>query len=419
MGQAMKRGVLAAILAVSIAGSAFGQDGLAPSTGPVPQSAAPPLDDSIYPAGEPSAASEYLDSSLWTGRSFYIQSDYLLYWIQGSNLPPYATSSLAGTPQSQAGVLGDPNTIVLGEGRENSTFNGGRVLLGFTDNSLRFDTVELSFFGIAGSNTLLSVNAPSGSILARPFYNTGTGMADAQLIAFPGLRNGALSADIDNLILNAELNVKPNWYHLGGFRVDCLAGFRYFQFNESLSTQESLVSTADNSPVAQGTSVAIAEQFDSENYFAAGQVGMSTELRRGIFSLEFFSKIALGAMYMNYGVSGATTVTVPGEPPVSQVGGIYANETNIGRDNKTIEFGVLPELGLLFCTQITERLRLRVGYSALYVHPLVRPGDLMSNFFNPAILPPSDPTGLRRPARNFGTSDAWVQGLNFGAEYTF
>src|SRR5262249_50837045 len=57
----------------------------------------------------------------------WADAEYLLWWMKGDSLPPLITSSPAGTPQSQAGVLGAPGTAVLfgGSGVNSDLRSGG------------------------------------------------------------------------------------------------------------------------------------------------------------------------------------------------------------------------------------------------------------------------------------------------------
>src|SRR5262245_27258846 len=43
----------------------------------------------------------------------WAEAEYLLWWMKGAALPPLVTASPAGTPSTQAGVLGAPGTTVL------------------------------------------------------------------------------------------------------------------------------------------------------------------------------------------------------------------------------------------------------------------------------------------------------------------
>lgn len=413
----------------AIAGHAFAQDLPAPGAPPLAtpdQATAPaPSDgggDSMLGAGDSYVTDEdYIGGPRFMpfGRNMWLDSEYLLWSIQGSNLPSMATTSPATTPIAQAGVPGLPTTTEIFGGRDTDTFSGGRWTFTFANNLQKYDALEFTSFVMGGSQNNFNASTPPTAVLARPFYNLGTGLPDSQVIGYPGARGGDFSVNTDTLVWGAELNVKPNYADWGYGRIDWIAGLRYFQFQESLTTREQIRIGTAPSAFVPGTAITLDERFDSENYFAGLQLGIGGEIRRGIFTLSTFTKVALGAMYQNFGVQGTTSVAVPTQPVLVQPGALLANETNIGRDNKTLDFGVLPEFNLRLGAQLTARLKVHVGYTFLYVNPLVRPADLMSNFLNPSILPPSDPSGLRRSARNFGTSEAWLQGLTTGFEFLF
>ena len=53
---------------------------------------------------------------------FWVGMDYLAWSVKGDRLPPLVTTSPAGTPLAQAGVLGPPGTTVL---FGDSSVNGG------------------------------------------------------------------------------------------------------------------------------------------------------------------------------------------------------------------------------------------------------------------------------------------------------
>ena len=52
---------------------------------------------------------------------FWLRGEYLMWWTSGMDLPPLVTTSPQGTPQNQAGVLGQSGTTILFGGQ---TVNG-------------------------------------------------------------------------------------------------------------------------------------------------------------------------------------------------------------------------------------------------------------------------------------------------------
>jgi hypothetical protein len=94
-----------------------------PSDTPTPPAAPAPLVEPLPVLVEPPA----LPLPRW-----YAEAEFLQWWIQGSRLPPVITSSPIGTPPGQAGILGNPGTLVLFEDQSVSgdVHKGARVTVG-------------------------------------------------------------------------------------------------------------------------------------------------------------------------------------------------------------------------------------------------------------------------------------------------
>jgi hypothetical protein len=412
MGTAMKsRSILSLWAVLALAGSTLGQtppENAAPLT-PTPA-------DYLPPEGEVQA----LNFTPFS-RRFYVEAEGLLWWVKGPSLPPLVTTAPADTPQALAGLNGVPSTTVLYGGRTgDELFPGGRLTIGVADNMLGFDRVVLQLFGLGGTQSRFHVDSSQYDVIARPFYIPSEGTEAAQLTSYPGLSTGSVDITTQQFVFGTELNVLPNMVNYtatGGPRFDFIAGMRYLQFNEQLKSREGLEVTSG--PFVPGTRLSLNEDFDARNSFVGAQLGFLSTWTKGRLSMELLTKLALGGVYEGFRVSGNTLVAVPGQDIVNNPGAIYANETNLGRDSKQLGFGVVPELGLKLGAQITDNWRLTVGYSFLYLSSAVRPQNLISTNFNPDILPPSDPAGLKRNSRTFGESDVWLQGVNFGAEFSY
>ena len=80
----------------------------------------------------------------------WVRGDALLWWTKGAHIPALLTTSPDGTPQAQAGVLGQPGTVVLfGEQEVNDDFRaGGRISLGtWLDEADDFG-IELTYLAL-------------------------------------------------------------------------------------------------------------------------------------------------------------------------------------------------------------------------------------------------------------------------------
>ncbi|MEI8380327.1 MAG: BBP7 family outer membrane beta-barrel protein [Planctomycetota bacterium] len=119
-------------------------------------------------------------------------------------------------------------------------------------------------------------------------------------------------------------------------------------------------------------------------------------------------------------INGSTVFTSSTGTSVTQNGGLLALPTNIGSYSRD-QFSVVPEVGLNVGRQLTDNVRVYVGYTLIYWSSVVRPGDQIDPVINPTQLPtPTGPgtlVGPARPAFAFHDTDFWAQGINFGLEF--
>src|SRR5438132_8498421 len=128
------------------------------------------------------------------GRLWFI-ADYLSGWMQPAHLPPLVTTSPAGTPLTQAGVLGFPTTSVLFGGDVNSDMRFGlRFGAGYWLDSDRVFSVDVGFTVLESQAAIFSESSSGTPILARPFENPVTGTAQSLIVAFPGASSGSIFA---------------------------------------------------------------------------------------------------------------------------------------------------------------------------------------------------------------------------------
>ena len=144
-------------------------------------------------------------------------------------------------------------------------------------------------------------------------------------------------------------------------------------------------------------------------------------MRRGNLFLASTFKVALGEVHQTVDINGNTTFAVPGVTTASP-GGLLALPTNIGSYTRD-HFAVVPEVGVKVGYQVTEHLRVFVGYTFLYLSNVLRPGELIDRTVNvsqlPSILGPGTLVGAPRPALTFKDTDFWTQGVNFGLELRY
>ena len=181
----------------------------------------------------------------------WVQAEYLLWWMRGNSLPPLVTTSPAGTPRAEAGVLGEPNTQVLfgGSRVDDEARSGFRTSLGvrlghwfdvMMDSELQFDYLWLGDGQTSGD---FQANSCEYAILARPFFNADWGEQDAQLISFPDVVAGGIQIETSSDFLAAGALFRHGWLRGDRGRLEWLAGYRYLQLQEQLSAHEALSCT--------------------------------------------------------------------------------------------------------------------------------------------------------------------------------
>jgi hypothetical protein len=353
-------------------------------------------------------------------RRFWVEGDYLLWWLKGDRLPPLVTTSPDGTPRAAAGVLGAPGTTILfGDSSPDAgVHSGGRFTVGYWLDCCQTCGVEANFFFLENRGTFFQAGSPGSPILARPFFNTTTGMQDSQLVAFPGVLAGNIHVtDKTDNVLGAEALGRCNLCCSCTTRVDLLGGYRFARFDGGLRIDESLTGTGPGL-VPIGTRIDVSDDFGVRNEFHGGELGGVVEWRRDHFSVGLRATVALGVNHEEVDINGSTRISTPGQPSVVNAGGLLALPTNIGHHQRDV-FAVVPEFRVTAGYAITPHLRALIGYTFLYWSDAVRSGDQVDLSVNPTQIPPGMLSGTPRPAFSFHNSDFWAQGIHFGVELQF
>jgi len=365
----------------------------------------------------------------------WVSVDYLNWTQKGMDLPPLVTTSPLNTARSNAGVLTQGTTSVLYGDDEvlDDGFNGLRLNFGVWLDRGHTWGLGAEYFDLAeesDSFSRTSTGAVGSQILARPFFNVGTTNPgeDAELVSFPSVLRGTVSARATSDLVGAAVNLRyrtncntgceRDWM-CGGCsnvhsRADLLFGYRYLQLHESVSINEDLVSLL---PDPDDGTFAIDDTFETRNTFNGVDLGMLYNRRRGVWTLDLLAKMALGNTRQVVNISGTTLTDDVEQLPA---GGLLAQQSNIGRHERD-RFAVVPELGATLGYHITPNFKLRAGYTFIYWSNVVRSGDQIDLDVNPNFLPPAigNITSSRRPRFEFNDSDYYVQGVNLGAEYTW
>ncbi len=358
--------------------------------------------------------------------------EYLGWWQDGMNLPPLVTTSVdPNVPRAQAGVLTDPSTRILFGGGDvlDRGFDGGRLRFGVWMDRCHKLGVGAEYFQLGSETESFNGTSTGNPVLARPFFNTQTGLEDSGIVAFPGVASGTVNAEARSELVGAAFNFRhlrncdegcSKWLfcgcpeHFCG-RTEAILGYRFLQLEESVRIRENMVSTDTANP---GT-LDLLDRFDTRNQFNGFDVGWIYRRTRCFWTFDTMLRLAVGNTRQTVTINGQTTVNDPNDPPVQTLpGGLLAQTSNIGTYRQD-EFAVVPEFSMNVGYQLTDHLRMTLGYNFIYWSNVVRPGDQISPYLNPNLFPPpADPfTGAQQPAFAFDTTDYWVQGINFGGEF--
>jgi hypothetical protein len=359
----------------------------------------------------------------------WVGAEVLGWAVRGNPLPPLITTSPAGTPVTQAGVLGAPGTAVLfGDDRiDNDLRIGYRITAGGWLDCDHTLGVEASYFQLGDSGTRAAAGFPPGSpsvgIVSRPFFDAAPGLVgpSAELVAFPGVVTGTTSVQSASRLLGGDANLRHNLgcCDEGGYRIDLLYGYRFLNLHEGLTIREDLAVLDTSRGVAAGTRFEVQDQFHTSNQFHGGQIGLAGERRFGALSVDVFGKVAFGSTFREVEIGGATRVTPPGGgPAIVNAGGLLAQATNSGRFSRD-DFSVVPEVGLRLGYQLGERVRVFGGYNFLYWTAVARSGEAIDSVVNSTQIPPGALVGPARPLFFDRTSDVWAQGISGGLEVRY
>ncbi len=371
------------------------------------------------------------------GRRFWFRGDYLLWWTKSAELPPLVTTNPDNTtPQDEAGILdADGTQILFGGGNANQGSRpGARFTFSFFPNCDDSSGIEIGYMFLSDKTARYRATSQNGeTILARPFFDTGTNQQSAVLLAYTGVAQVSnIAVDFTNDFQSLELLSRQALYRDAGRRVDVLFGYRYARFAERLSISHQFTNGPNGSDlVPVGAVIAGSEAFAGSNEFNGGEIGISAQTRHYRWSFEGLAKLALGGTRSRVSINGQTTVDYPspGFEHFSRQGALLAQTTNIGLYSKD-SFTAIPEVGVTVGFDITSRLKATFGYSVVYWGQVARPGDqidvgkvagssVVNINSNPPSLAGDEPTGTPAPQFRFTTTEFWAQGMNFGLDWRF
>ena len=381
---------------------------------------------------------------------FWLRADYLMWWTSGMKLPPLVTTSPQGTPQTEAGVLGQPTTTVLfgGETVNNDGHSGFRTILGMWLDACHVWGVEFEYFSPGGQSSSFNQTSAGDPILARPYRDVVANQENSLFVAFPGFTSGTTTSDIAGTI---AVDAREYFQSVGfatlynlcsrnaccdpldpsdcpmivtdppllfGRRIDLLTGLRYYNLSDSVAIVQNMTVT-DRGNANNVTAFDVHDTFRARNDFYGGEIGLRAQAYRGRWSLEATTKIALGGNHQTVNIDGQSTVTPPGgslQPP-----GFLAANSNIGTYQRDV-FAMIPQLNLELGYQWNCHWRAHVGYDVLYWGEVARSSDQIDvNVDTQNTVFRTTPVTSVTPFPAFPNrqSSFYAHGVNVGAEYRF
>jgi hypothetical protein len=351
------------------------------------------------------------------GCGWWITTDYLLWSLDGMDLPTLVTTSPSGTSPAATGVLGLGSTSDLFGGTVGEDFrSGGRITVGMWLDPARQWSWEASYMGFSRDAQRPTFSSAATPHLARPVFDTLTASETAVLIAHPTFLTGTTAIDASTELQAFEIVRRQPWLNDGVFNFDLLLGYKHGDLDEFLRIDDSSTYALPRGPVLAGTAISRFDQFDIENRFDGFLMGLD---RRHIWQgwmIGYTGKLSVGANRARVRIDGRTTTTVPGNGTSVATGGLLAQSSNIGEFQRS-QFAVLPEFEFLVRRQVTERVRLHAGYSLLYWSATTRVGDTLSRRVSQ--FPPEPVSGTREPRFVWTDGGFFAHGFQFGLDYKF
>ncbi len=345
---------------------------------------------------------------------YWMRAEYLLWSLDGIELPPLVATSGTGTLPVNTGVIGQAGTTVLfgGERVLDSMRSGLRLTLGWAHDSCG-NGFEVSGMHIFNDDKLYT---STESLVARPVFDTFTASESSMLVAHPSFLSGIVKVHVGNELSSIDINRRLRLSSCRCQTIDFLYGYRYGNLDEMLRVDQSSLYTAAQGQIIAGTSVDLFDQFKAVNHFHGAQLGLHIQQTAGPTNLSLMAKLGLGVNNMETTINGQTTNMVPGGGSATFPGGLLAQTTNIGTYDES-KFIVLPEIGLNITTLVDRNLRLTIGYNLMAWSNAARVADAVDRSVSQ--FPPEPPSGTRNPAYESSTSSFFAQGLNVGAVFSF
>lgn len=349
-------------------------------------------------------------------RGYWFSAEYLLWAVEGSDLPPLLTTSPAGTAPEQTGILGRSGTSILGGDFDDQVSSGFRIAGGWWLNAAQSAALELSYAGLPRHREREAFSSLNYPLLARPVVDALGGVEAAMLVAHPDFLAGDVEISYSTQLHLAGAIRRDRISQRSCRTIDTLLGFRFGSLEEALQIEQSSRFTSGQGQIIGGTTLDLLDRFETENRFYGLLIGLDVQERLGAWMFNARGTLSMGTNDAEVLIDGATVTSVPGDGTSTAVGGLLAQQTNIGSYSRN-RFAVLPEVTLGLSTHLNRCWEFNIGYHLLYWSEAARPGDQIDRRVSQ--FPPEPPAGGFYPSFELDTRGVLIHGLQTGLVYRF
>ena len=172
-----------------------------------------------------------------------------------------------------------------------------------------------------------------------------------------------------------------------------------------------------------GTQIDSQDSFTASNTFNGLEIGFDAQWQIQRWSLGLLAKVAAGQMNTAVGINGSTQISVPGAAPINDAGGLLALSTNSGT-HRHYDWTASPEFGVNLGWNMTDNIRLTLGYSLLFYWDVAQAADQIDptinpNLLNPKVVASPTPGSAMQPTFFLHQSNLLLQSINLGMELRF
>jgi hypothetical protein len=271
--------------------------------------------------------------------------------------------------------------------------------------------VEARAFFLERDSTYFKAVSDGSVLLALPYFNAVTGQPDSRIIAGPdptrGLLSGAFVGYSRIEWFGEELNAVLPLTAGDGWRLDLLAGLRFFQMRDRFNETNTSRSVPDGGATLWG----LTDNIRVGNAYYGGQVGLSGERSFGRLFVQARGTIGIGGddeLVRTFGGKLYQTPLVRITTPT----GLFVQPSNSGSFSRG-HFDGAGEAAINVGYRLTSWARLSVGYTFLYWADPLRAGDQIDTVVNHGQMTTPVPA---RPVVPFKGDALWAQGVNVGVE---